>query len=315
VQVIKELPPEPKEQCVVALGNFDGVHLGHQRLLESGLEKAAQLGVKLAVLLFEPHPLKFLFPERSIGFLTTQEERIKAFSHIGVDTVYLLPFNREMAETSPEKFVKEILVRMGVAHIVVGFNYSFGALGKGTPEDLQRYGNEFGFGVSVLQAQMIDGKIISSTAIRKALQQGDVEQAKRLLGRAHCLCGKVVEGEKRGRELGYPTANLSIADDLLIPKRGVYAVWVEIDGAVIQGMMNIGMKPTFHSEYHLTIEVHFFNFSGDLYGRELMVHIEERLRDERKFSSLRELKEQLERDEINAKKALKFEESFSDSMN
>lgn len=305
MQIIRELPPEQGEQCVLALGNFDGVHLGHRRLLDSGLEKASQLGIKLCVLLFDPHPMRTLFPERVIGLLMTQEEQMEAFSEIGVDTVYLLPFNQEMANTSPEKFVKEILTRMGVRHIVVGFNYSFGALGKGTPGDLQQLGQDYGFGVSVLQAQTFEGRVISSTAIRKALLQGDVVQAKKLLGRTPCLCGKVVKGEKRGRELGYPTANLNVADDLLIPKRGVYAVWVDIDGQRVLGMMNIGMKPTFHSEYHLTTEVHFFDYTGDLYGKELVVHLEDRLREERKFSGIKELREQLERDEIVARKAFK----------
>lgn len=305
MQIIRELPPETGEQCVLALGNFDGVHLGHRRLLDSGLEKASQLGIKLCVLLFDPHPMKTLFPERVIGLLMTQAEQMEAFSEIGVDSVYLLPFNQEMANTSPEKFVKEILIRMGVRHIVVGFNYSFGALGKGTPGDLQHLGQEYGFGVSVLQAQTSEGRVISSTAIRKALLQGDIDQAKRLLGRIPCLSGKVIEGEKRGRELGYPTANLKVADDLLIPKRGVYAVWADIDGQRVLGMMNIGMKPTFHSEYHLTIEVHFFDYTGDLYGKELVVHLEDKLREERKFSGIKELREQLERDEILARKALK----------
>lgn len=305
MQIIRELPPEPGEQCVLALGNFDGVHLGHRRLLDSGLEKASELGIKLCVLLFDPHPMKTLFPERVIGLLMTQAEQLEAFSEIGVDTVYLLPFNQEMANTSPEKFVKEILIRMGVKHIVVGFNYSFGALGKGTAGDLQHFGQDYGFGVSVLQAQTFEGRVISSTAIRKALLQGDVVQAKKLLGRTPCLLGKVVEGEKRGRELGYPTANLKVSDDLLIPKRGVYAVWADIDGQKVLGMMNIGMKPTFHAEYHLTIEVHFFDYTGDLYGKELVVHLEDRLREERKFSQIKELREQLERDETLARKALK----------
>jgi riboflavin kinase/FMN adenylyltransferase len=306
VQIIRELPPEPGEKCVLVLGNFDGVHLGHRRLLECGLEKAVQLGVKLCVLLFEPHPMKILFPERTLGLLTTQTEQMKAFMEIGVDTVFLLPFNRETAHTSPETFVKEILVKLGVVHIVVGFNYSFGVMGTGTPDLLQRYGQEYGFGVSVLQAQMLEGRVISSTAIRKALSQGDVSQAKRLLGRTPTLCGQVVEGEKRGRELGYPTANFRIAEDLLIPKRGVYAVWADIEGQTVFGMMNIGMKPTFHSEYQLTTEVHFFDYTGNLYGQELVVYIEDRLREERKFSGIKELKAQLERDEIMARKALKL---------
>jgi riboflavin kinase/FMN adenylyltransferase len=304
VQVIRELPAEPIGKCVLALGNFDGVHLGHRRLLDSGREKARQLGVKLGVLLFEPHPLKMLFPERVIGLLTTQEERLKTFAELGVDIVFLLPFNGKMAETTPEEFVEEILLRMGVAHIIVGFNYSFGAQGKGTPEQLQHYGQEYGFGVSVLQAQTIDGRVISSTAIRKALLQGDIVQTKKLLGHSPSLFGKVVQGERRGRELGYPTANLKVSEDLLIPKRGVYAVWAEINGERVHGMMNIGMKPTFHAEFQLTIEVHFFKFDGDLYNRNLAVYIEERIRDERKFPGVKELMDQLERDAFQAQKAL-----------
>ncbi|MEL1133998.1 bifunctional riboflavin kinase/FAD synthetase [Desulfitobacterium sp. THU1] len=304
MQIIREFPSSLENQCVLALGNFDGVHLGHQRLLQSGLYQATQKGVELAVLLFEPHPLKLLFPERVMGFLTTQKEQLRLFSEIGVDRVYLMPFTREMAETSPEGFVKDILVKLNVVHLVVGFNYSFGAFGKGTPEDLQRYGQEYGFEVSVLQPQTLNGKVISSTAIRKALLSGDMSAAKKLLGRAHSLCGIVVEGEKRGRQLGYPTANLKVFDDLLIPKRGVYAVWAEIEGRIVQGMMNIGMKPTFHEDYALTVEVHFFDFCGDLYGLELALFCEEKIRDERKFSGIEELKVQLERDAQNVKRTL-----------
>lgn len=304
MQVIRELPVEPSERCVLALGNFDGVHLGHRRLLESGREKARQLGLKLGVLLFEPHPLKVLFPERVIGLLTTSQERLQIFAQLGVDTVYLLPFNREMAGTTPQEFVEKILLRIGVAHIIVGFNYSFGAQGKGTPDELQKYGQDYGFDVSVLQAQTIEGRVISSTAIRKALLQGDIIQAKKMLGRSPSLRGTVVEGERRGRELGFPTANLHVPEDLLIPKRGVYAVWAEIEGARVRGMMNIGMKPTFHAEYQLTIEVHFFNFKGDLYQKDLIIHIEERLRDERKFSGFQELMDQLHRDLQKAQKIL-----------
>ncbi|AFM01373.1 FMN adenylyltransferase [Desulfitobacterium dehalogenans ATCC 51507] len=304
MQIIRELPSTPETQCVLALGNFDGVHLGHQRLLKSGLEQAAQKGVDLAVLLFEPHPLKLLFPERVIGFLTTQKEQMRLFSEIGVDRVYLVPFTKEMADTSPEGFVRDILVKLGVVHIVVGFNYSFGALGKGTAEDLQRYGQDYGFGVSVLQPQTFEGKVISSTAVRKALLNGDAVQAKKLLGRTYKLVGTVVEGEKRGHDLGYPTANLRIYEDLIIPKRGVYAVWAEIEGRLVHGMMNIGMKPTFHEEYALTVEIHFFDFSGDLYGMELAICCEEKIRDERKFNGLGELKGQLDRDALKVKQVL-----------
>lgn len=303
MQVRTSLPLK-REPCVLALGNFDGVHLGHRRLLEHGLEQAVRLGVGLDVLVFEPHPLKVLFPERGVKLLSTTQERLHYMEEIGVRTVYHLPFTMEMANTSPELFVEKILLPLGVIHVVVGFNYSFGAQGKGNPELLQTLGQKHGFGVSVLQAQTMDGRVISSSSIRKALLQGDIKSAGSLLGRLPCLRGKVIHGEERGRLLGYPTANIQTKEDFLIPKRGVYAVWSFIDEKRVLGMMNIGMKPTFHEMYDTVVEVHFFDFEGDLYGKEITVFIEARLRDERKFGGINELLIQLERDCLNAKVAL-----------
>lgn len=308
MQVIRQLPEKPDKGCVLALGNFDGVHLGHQRLLDSGLEIARKRGLGMSVLLFEPHPLKLLFPEKMIGLLTTSEQRLSLLEKSGVDTVYLLPFTHEMADTTPEKFVSEILLLLGVQHVVVGFNYSFGSQGKGTPEDLQTLGEKYGFCVSVLQAQTVAGKIISSSSIRKALLQGDIRLAQSMLGRYPCLSGKVIKGEQRGRTLGYPTANLEFSEDLLIPKRGSYAVWMEFEEKKVLGMMNIGMKPTFHEEYMTTVEVHFFDFQGDLYQREININIVERLRDERKFSGVNELLEQLHKDARQAQRILESDE-------
>ncbi|AFM42421.1 FMN adenylyltransferase, riboflavin kinase [Desulfosporosinus acidiphilus SJ4] len=297
--------PINNEPCVLALGNFDGVHLGHRRLLEHGLRQAEELGVDLSVLLFEPHPLKVLHPERGIQLLTTNQERLNYFEKIGVDTVFLIPFTREMADTSPEDFVEKILIPLGAVRVVVGFNYSFGAQGKGTPELIQLLGKKHGFGVSVLQAQMLEGRVISSSSIRKALLQGDIPLAFSLLGRSPSLSGTVIHGEERGRLLGFPTANILPAEDLLIPKRGVYAVWSTIDDRCVSGMMNIGMKPTFHDMYGISVEVNYFDYDGDLYGRELTVHIKERLRDERKFNGINELLLQLKTDKMKAESLLK----------
>lgn len=304
MQVRTSLPIN-KEPCVLALGNFDGVHLGHRRLLEHGLRQAERLGVGLSVLIFEPHPLKVLRPERGIELLSTTPEQLRYFEEIGADTVYLIPFTREMANTSPEEFVEKILIPLGVVRVVVGFNYSFGAHGKGNPELLQSLGKQHGFGVNVLQAQMIGGRVISSSSIRKALQQGDIRLASSLLGRAPSLGGTVVHGEERGRLLGYPTANILPNQDILIPKRGVYAVWSNIGETCVFGMMNIGMKPTFHDMYGTSVEVHFFDYNGDLYDRELTIHIEERLRDERKFNGVNELLLQLKTDKVKAETLLK----------
>ena len=300
MQVLTSLPVESKEPCVLALGNFDGVHVGHRRLLEHGLGQAVRLGVGLDVLIFEPHPLKVLVPEREIKLLSTTQERLLCFEKIGVHTVYHLPFTREMANTSPEQFVEKILLPLGVIHVVVGFNYSFGAQGKGNPELLQSLGQKHGFEVSVLQAQTIDGRVISSSSIRTALLQGDITLANSLLGRSPSLSGTVVHGEERGRQLGYPTANILYSEDVLIPKRGVYAVWAYLEGKRVPGMMNVGMKPTFHDMYSTIIEVNFFDFEGDLYGRKIMVHIKDRLRDERKFDGINELVNQLQQDKVRA---------------
>lgn len=306
MQVLTSLPIN-KEPCVLALGNFDGVHLGHRRLLEQGLQQAERLGVVLSVLLFEPHPLKVLFPQRGIELLSTTQERLKYFEKIGVHTVYLLPFTRQTANTSPEEFVEKILLPIGVVRAIVGFNYSFGSHGKGNPEMLQSLGKKYGIGVSVLQAQMMEGRVISSSAVRKALLQGDVNLASTLLGRLPTLSGRVVHGEERGRLLGYPTANIFPDEDLLLPKRGVYAVWSNIDGKRVMGMMNIGMKPTFHDMYSLVVEVHYFDFDGDLYERQMTVHIVERLRDERKFNGIDELLLQLKKDKLKAETILQSE--------
>lgn len=242
-----------------------------------------------------------------IGLLTTSEQRLKLLEELGVDKVYLISFTHQMADTTPEKFVSDILLQLGMRYVVVGFNYSFGSKGKGTPEDLQGFGEKYRFGVSVLQAQTMAGKVISSSIIRKALLQGDIREAQNMLGRYPCLFGKVVKGEQRGRTLGYPTANLEFHEDLLIPKRGSYAVWTELNGKMIMGMMNIGMKPTFHEEYMTTVEVHFFDFKSDLYNQELSLNIVERLRDERKFSGVSELLDQLQKDAIQAKRILEHE--------
>lgn len=305
MQVRTSLPVDSNESYVLALGNFDGVHLGHRRLLEDGLEQAERLNVKLCVLIFEPHPLKVLFPDREIKLLTSTNERLQSLEKIGVDCVYLLTFTKEMADTSPEQFVENVLLPIGAIHVVVGFNYSFGAKGKGDPQLICSLGQKHGFGVSVIQAQTIDGLVISSSSIRKALLQGDISLAKVLLGHPPSLNGIVSHGEQRGRQLGFPTANLMPSDDILVPKRGVYAVWAILDGKRIFGMMNIGKKPTFHTVSDTLIEVHFFDFAADLYGREILVHIEDWLRDERKFDGVNELLFQLNEDRVKAQSLLK----------
>ncbi|NLI92182.1 MAG: bifunctional riboflavin kinase/FAD synthetase [Peptococcaceae bacterium] len=296
MEIIHIEPGKCYDPSVIALGNFDGVHLGHQKLLKFGLQKAKSLQMGLSVLLFDPHPLKVLYPERKLNLLTGREERLVLFERIGVDRVFLLPFSLDFANTSPEDFVRDILLSLGAAHVVVGFNYSFGFQGKGNPASLEEFGRQYGFGVSIIQAQKLGEKIISSTEIRRYLIHGEIEMAKRMIGRSPNIYGEVVHGDGRGRNLGYPTANILVDEDLLIPKNGVYAVTSEIDRQLYGGMMNIGVRPTFTDEQEKTIEIYFLDYQGNLYGRNLIINIEARLRSERKFNGMEEIISQLNRD-------------------
>ena len=289
-------PGESYKPTVVALGNFDGVHLGHQKLLKCGLEKAQELGVDFSVLLFYPHPLKILHPDKKLNLLTGHEERLRILENLGVEKVYLVPFTRRLADTSPEDFVKNILLPIGAVHVVVGFNYSFGSQGKGDPELLKKLAEKYGFQVSVINAQRIGNKIISSSEIRKYLLDGEIGLAAEMMGRFPTISGKVIHGDERGRTLGFPTANIMVDEDLLVPQNGVYAVVSEINGQKYGGMLNIGLRPTFKKEAIRTIEVHFFDFQGDLYDRELTVSLISKLRSEKKFRGREEIIAQLHKD-------------------
>jgi riboflavin kinase/FMN adenylyltransferase len=293
-----------KQSLVLALGNFDGVHLGHQQLLRQGKEIAASLGVPLYALLFDPHPLKVLKSGKPMNFLSDQATKICWLEECGVDGVGLMPFDRALADTPPRDFAR-LLVSWGAAHAVVGFNYTFGSGGQGKPDDLRRFGQECGFGVSVVQAQKLGQKIISSTAIRKSLLAGDLAPAAAMLGRSPIIKGRVTEGDKRGRALGFPTANLTPPEDILVPQDGVYAIKGLAGGRRHDGMLNIGVRPTFGAGLCRTIEAHFFELDADLYGQEITVTLEARLRGERKFESAAEISAQLARDREDALRCLK----------
>jgi len=306
ITVITSEQLKPPQPCVLALGNFDGVHLGHQKLLAAGLEEAKRRGVPLAVLRFTPHPNKVIFPDRELKLLTTPNQQLHLFARCGVSILYQRPFTKETANTQPEDFVRTTLRELQAVHVVVGFNYSFGARGKGNPEMLKALAAEYGIGVTVVDAQMVDGQVVSSTRIRHALSDGNIQLAKMMLGRWPSIEGRVVCGEQRGRTLGFPTANLDVHEDILIPRRGVYAVETTVQGRKFGGMMNIGVKPTFHRTYGTVVEVHLFDFAGDLYGQTLEVVLMERIREERKFASVQELQEQLQRDAAEVKSLLQI---------
>ncbi len=302
---------------VIALGNFDGVHRGHQIVIESVL--AAQYAVvstsisrsaeahdaASTVVTFSPHPQEFFTGQRRL-LLTPLEEKAQYLEAMGVEQLVLLPFNLELAKLTPQEFVEQILIeRLQAQRISVGQDFRFGRQRSGTITDLQQIAAQHGIPVEMAPLHLCQGERISSSAIRQALSQGEVEQANRLLGRPYKLIGQVVTGKQLGRMIGFPTANLKLPEEKFLPCHGVYSVWVESpDWARRQpAVMNIGNRPTVAGQ-QTTIEVHLLDWSGDLYGQTLTVHLEHFLRPEQKFASLEELKAQIQRDVAEARAKL-----------
>lgn len=291
----------------LAVGVFDGVHRGHQQILQAMAAEAAQAGCAPCVVTFDPHPLTVVRPELAPPLLTTLAARRRLIAACGVDQQLVLPFTAELARCEAETFIKTILVdALNVRRIYVGYSFTFGRGGRGTPAMLQEWGGHYGFDVRIFQP-IRDGdaetqrEILSSTQIRWALQAGDVRDAWRGLGRPHVVTGKVIRGAQRGRALGFPTANLAPAGNgVLWPSSGVYAVVVSIDGRLWGGVANLGRRPTVVADGALVLEVHVFDYAGDLYDRTLQVGFLRRLRGEKRFASLADLQEQIKRDAAQA---------------
>ncbi len=288
---------------VVTLGNFDGVHLGHRELFRSLVQAAKQLGCPSIVYTFNPHPLKFLAPEKAPLLLNTAEEKQRLIAASHVDYLIEALFTAEFAMLSPEQFVTDILVKqLRVKILIVGYDYAFGKGRRGDTNFLKFYGEKYGFQVEVLQPVGDDGLPYSSTRIRQLIAAGDVSGVVRLLGRQYNLEGVVVPGDQRGRQLGFPTANLETEKEQL-PAPGVYAVKVRYNLQEYGGVVNIGRRPTFDVEGS-TIEVYLLDFTGELYGKKLRIYFVERLRDEQKFDSIETLVDAIEMDVLRARQIL-----------
>lgn len=291
-----DFSPKDFSHPVVTLGNFDGVHLGHQALIQRAKEEARKVGGEAVVFTFEPHPAKVLFPEREIKLITPLPNKLKVLRELGVDATVVYPFSRGLAEKPAEAFVQEVLYGKIRPHsVVIGFNFQFGKGRTGTAETLRDLGMVFGFEVEVVPAKEVAGSPVSSSRVRELILQGRVEEAFRLLGRPFFVEGRVVAGEGRGRDLGFPTANLEVNPDQLLP-RGVFAVWVKgASGDRLPGVANIGQRPTFKGKAP-TFEVHLMGFSGSLYSQELEVEFVRKIRDERPFPTPEALARQIARD-------------------
>ena len=291
----------PFNHPVVTLGNFDGVHLGHQAIFRKVKEEAQNNRGEAVVITFEPHPLKVLSPQACPPFLTPFRKKMMLIEQSGIETVLCIDFTTSFSKISPFDFIKNILIeKVKVKKIVVGYNYHFGRKQRGDVEILKQVCKLFQVDVEVMEPLRIGSTTVSSSKIRELIKEGDVEEASKLLGRNYPVIGRVVQGAKRGQTLGFPTANLEISEDLY-PKKGVYAVEVVWNQQLLNGLANVGMNPTFLSpqgkeERSLSIEVHILNFYQDLYGEEIQINFRKRIRDETRFNSPSELMEQIRKD-------------------
>ena len=295
--------PSVFTSSVVTLGNFDGVHLGHRELFRSLVKTARQLNCPSIVYTFNPHPLKFLVPEKAPLLLNTPAEKQRLIAASHVDYLIETPFTTDFAKMSPEIFVTDILLgKLKIKALIVGYDYAFGKGRRGDTDFLQVCGEKYGFHVEVLQPVGDDGLPYSSTLIRQMIAAGDVSGVVRLLGRQYNLEGVVVHGDQRGRTLGFPTANLETEKEQL-PAPGVYAVKVRHNLQEYGGVVNIGRRPTFDVEGS-TIEVYLLDFTGELYGQKLRIYFVDRLRDEQKFASVEALVATIEMDVVRARQIL-----------
>ena len=282
---------------VITIGNFDGVHLGHQALFAKTLERARAIDGRALAMTFEPHPMRVLRPAVNLPLITPLEQKLELMERAGLDVTLCLRFDQDFARLSADDFVDKLLVgRLGAAEVVVGYDFAFGHKGLGDLELLGAKAERYGFGLRVVGPVLVDGRPVSSTRVRQEVASGQMAAARELLGRHYQVRGSVISGHGRGgRVLGFPTANLKVSDELL-PGPGVYAVLVELeDGRLLMGANNIGDNPTF-DDGGLNVETHLLDFQGDIYGQRIRLHFVERLRGEKRFESPDELKAQIGRD-------------------
>ena len=296
IQTLNELKKAQLAPSAAALGTFDGLHLGHQEVIGSTGRYAKAHGLKLMVFTFSNHPMANLMPELEPKRLIDNETKIRLMEKIGVEILVNIPFDKKLASIAAEDFLA-MLVKAGVKAVGIGDNFSFGAGGRGNVELLQAQHERFGLTVLARPLLKLEGEIVSSTNIRNAIAEGNLDLANKMLGRAYEIHGKVVKGDQRGRLLGFPTANLQLLGrNIAIPSFGVYAGQVMVHKTLYGAMVNVGDNPTFENQ-HTRLEAHLFNFSGDLYGQELRVRLLHKIRDEIRFTSKEELIARMKKDQ------------------
>lgn len=292
-----QLIKQQEEAYSMALGFFDGVHLGHQAVIQQAKQHAYDKDVKTAVMTFDPHP-SIVLGGRSeqVFYITLMPEKLRLLEALGVDTVFVVQFTSDFARLSPAAFIDTFIRDMNVVHVTAGFDYSFGSKGAGTMAEMQQLSNN-DYDVTIVDKQTIEEDKVSSTRIRRMLEAGDMEGAHALLGRPFAIDGIVIQGDKRGRQIGFPTANVQCAEGSFIPAIGVYAVRIKVQDAWYDGVCNVGYVPTFKdNNKHLTVEVHILNFDKNIYGEEVQVTWYKRIRSEQKFDGIEALITQIAKD-------------------
>lgn len=293
---------EKGKKIVATIGTFDGVHIGHKKLLKNLIAHSEKEKGESLLLTFYPHPRMVLFPENNdLKLLNTQEEKIELLDELGIDHLIIHPFTKDFSRLSSTEFIRDILVNtIGVHKLVIGYDHHFGRNREGSYSSLTELSDLYGFGLEEISAEEINDIDISSTKIREALSQGDIETANIYLDNEYSITGKVIEGDQIGRTIGFPTANLILDTKYkLVPLAGVYAVKVLYSGAMLKGMLNIGNRPTVNSTQAVSIEVHIFDFNESIYNEQLTLTFVKRIRDEKKFSNTEELANQLNIDQTN----------------
>ncbi|MFB5649240.1 bifunctional riboflavin kinase/FAD synthetase [Leptospira wolffii] len=301
---LESLKTDLNTPTVVTLGNFDGIHLGHQALLERTKEISLEKGVPSCVVTYYPNPALVLGKDKDSGGITTQSDKETLIESYGIDWLIVVPFTLEFAQIEAEDFLKNVLIDgLGAKHILIGFNHCFGKGRRGDYELLKRYSSELGYELEKLDPVFLGNTKLSSSHVRSLLRSGKVEEAEECLGREFSVSGSVVEGHKRGRAIGFPTANVRPLPELILPGIGVYAGRTEIDGKTYPSMINIGNNPTFGDNV-VSLESHIFDFSGDIYGKTVRILFTSKIREEIKFSGVDALVSQLKKDEEVSRKIL-----------
>lgn len=286
------------KRSVVTIGTFDGIHLGHKKILSRLIKSSKNKDLNSVVLTFFPHPRIILNKYNEVKMIDTLDEKIIHLNEIGIDSLVIHPFDKNFSLLSANQFIKDFLVdKLKIKHIIIGYDHRFGKGREASVTDLKNYADDYDFTVEEIKAQEIEKITVSSTKIRNSINQGDIKTTEKYLGRSFNLTGKIVKGDGLGKKINYPTANIFIEETYkIIPKDGVYLVETIIEDKLFNGMMNIGHRPTIGTNVK-SIEVHLFNFNEDIYGKVISIKMISKIRDEKKFSSIEALKEQLVKDE------------------